>query len=169
MKENHPKLFNFTGFKKEEGGLLYRLDNETNGLVLFAKTKEAFENFINDQNLEKIYIAKVTNPPLTKKGTINFQIAHKSSKRMVALIPNKKINFQGKAKNAETKYEILKNNLIKCFIKKGLRHQIRVHLSAINCPIVGDDLYSKNGNNANELHLSCVGIKSKNLDIDVAN
>ncbi|KKT19946.1 MAG: Ribosomal large subunit pseudouridine synthase [Candidatus Peregrinibacteria bacterium GW2011_GWA2_43_8] len=164
VKKSHPELFTFTGFKKEEGGLLYRLDNETSGLLLFAKNKQAFDDFTLDPNLKKIYIAEISNPnSLRKKDTISYPIAHKSSKKMVAILPGKKINYKGSSIETETEYENLGKNHIKCSIKKGTRHQIRVHLAAIGHPIVGDTLYG--GEPAKELHLRCVGIESGKLSI----
>lgn len=178
VKETHPELFTFTGFKEEEGGLLYRLDNETSGLLLFAKNKEAFDRFINDKNLEKIYLAETVSLPEKNSGIINFPIAHKSLKKMVALKDGKDLNHRGKPLSAETKYETFPSNqhpvtsttFLKCFIKKGVRHQIRVHLAAIDCPIIGDDLYDKfldKEANDKNLHLACIGIKSDFLEVDV--
>ncbi|KKP40585.1 MAG: hypothetical protein UR28_C0001G0095 [Candidatus Peregrinibacteria bacterium GW2011_GWF2_33_10] len=181
VKQNYPELFTFIGFKAEEGGLLYRLDNEACGLLLFAKNKKAFDEFINDVNLEKIYLAEVLNLPkrnsvpslqFSKLNIINFPIVHKSSKKMAVLIPGKKITYQSSPIFTETKYQIFSNSqLLKCFIKKGVRHQIRVHLASIDCPIINDQLYNKMQilNSADHLHLCCIGIKSEKLNIDVLN
>ncbi len=176
IKKNHPELFKFAGYNKEEGGLLYRLDNEASGLLLFAKNKENFDKFTNDKNLEKIYIAEISNLPIRKEGIINYDIVHKSSKKMAALIEGKKIRYKGKPQKAETRYELINRNnknsklsiqnstFLKCYIKKGARHQIRAHLASINCPIIGDEIY--HGQPSETLHLYCVGIKSIFLNID---
>lgn len=176
IKERHPKLFEFEGFKKEEGGLLYRLDNETSGLLLFAKNKEAFDQFVNDKDLYKVYIAKVHKVPEEKEGIINYPIVHKSSKKMLALIPGKKMTYTGKAILTETIYKVLEDGSIECKIKKGARHQIRVHLSAIGSPIIGDTLYGykelgdlsfveEEQAIISKLELRCVGIEGEALSV----
>jgi len=168
IKKSYPELFTFTGFKEAEGGLLYRLDNETSGLLLFAKNKQAFDEFTLDKDLKKIYIAKIRDgKTLPQTGIISSPIAHKSSKKMVAVIDNKRIHHRGSPIETETEYENLGEDLVKCFIKKGTRHQIRVHLASIGHPIVGDTLYG--GESSKKLHLSCIGITSKNLNIAISS
>ncbi len=156
--ESHPELFAFAGYKAEEGGLLYRLDNETQGLVLFAKNREAFERFVNDDSLEKVYEAEVEDfDSLPASGVIAYPLVHKSSKRMAALIPGKKVSGGGKPIFCETRFEKAADR-VKCFIKKGARHQIRAHLASIGHPILGDDIYNPTASGA--LKLRCVGIQS---------
>ena len=165
VKAQFPELFTFTGFKKEEGGLLYRLDNDACGLLLFAKNEEAFHRFNNDETLEKIYIVEIAPSEsekfkeLPQTGLLTFPIVHKSSKKMAALLPDKKIHYHGKPLSAETHYEKLNKRLVRCKIKKGVRHQIRVHMATADAPIVGDTLYG--GKPAETLHLCCVGMLSK--------
>lgn len=188
IKEEHPELFTFAGFKEEEGGLLYRLDNETCGLVLFAKNKEAHDKFIQDKNLKKIYLAEISDtPPETDvnefcirkttynngpfvhgtTGLIDFPIVHKSSKRMAVLTPNKKIDYKGKPINAKTHIKKISEHLIECEIQQGARHQIRVHLASIGCPIIGDELYG--GKHSEKMQLCCIGIKSDWIKIHLNN
>jgi 23S rRNA-/tRNA-specific pseudouridylate synthase len=165
VKENFPQLFKFAGYKENEGGLLYRLDNDTCGLLLFAKTKEAFDKFVNAKNLFKLYIAKISNIPLQKNGIIDFPIVHKSSKKMATLLAGKKVNFNSKANFVKTYYSFKNPCFMQCKIDKGIRHQIRVHLASIGCPIVGDSLYK--GKESESLHLACYGISSDFLNINI--
>lgn len=195
VKTQFPQLFTFTGFKPEESGLLYRLDNDACGLLLFAKNKEAFDRFNNDETLEKIYIIEIeiarestagspgpilTRPlpsccslkldELPQTGLLTFPIVHKSSKKMAVLLPDKKIHYHGKPLPAETHYEKLNNRLVRCKIKKGVRHQIRLHMATAGAPLIGDTLYG--GKPAETLHLCCIGIFSRKtgstpLQIDV--
>lgn len=168
VKKEHPELFTFSGFKAEEGGLLYRLDNETEGLVLFAKTLKAFRNFVEDESLEKIYVAEVSNgESLPLSGVIQTPLVHKSQKRMATLIPGKKISYRGKPIPAQTRYEKISNSLVRCFIKKGARHQIRVHLALIGHPILGDSLYKKRTTGENDLRLACIGVRGKSLSFEL--
>lgn len=163
VKLIYPQLFVFEGYKKEEGGLLYRLDNETSGLLLFAKNKNAFLKFINDNELKKIYYAFVSKLPNKNEGIIDKPIAHKSSKKMIIIGPLKKVNYRGKIHNVITYYKKIDKNILECYINKGIRHQIRIHLASIGCPIIGDSLYG--GKKSDQLMLFCVGIKSKWLNI----
>ena len=165
VRAEHPELFNFSGFNEDEGGLLYRLDNETSGLVLFAKNREAFERFQDDPELEKVYAAQVEHfVSLPKSGVIHFAIAHKSKVSMIAVLPGKKQHFRGNAQAALTRFEKGQDGWIHCFIRKGMRHQIRVHLAAIGHAILGDPLYGSQSDG--ELQLRCVGVKSGWLNIE---
>ncbi|OGJ47804.1 hypothetical protein A2344_05115 [Candidatus Peregrinibacteria bacterium RIFOXYB12_FULL_41_12] len=163
VKKYHPELFTFSGFKEEEGGLLYRLDNETCGLVLFAKNKEAHDKFIQDKNLKKIYLAEISDTA-PETNEINFPIVHKSSKRMAVLTVDKKIDYKGKPINAKTYIKKISETLLECKIQQGARHQIRVHLASAGCPIVGDELYK--GKYSDSMHLCCIGIETDWVEID---
>ena len=164
VRAEHPELFSFAGFREDEGGLLYRLDNETSGLVLFAKNREAFDRFQNDPELEKVYAARVENfDSMPNSGVIDLPIAHKSSQRMVAIVLGKKLHFRGEAQPALTRFEKDHDGWVRCFIRRGLRHQIRVHLAAIGHPILGDSIYNEHA--SGNLQLKCVGVKSNWLNI----
>lgn len=140
------------------------MDNKTCGLVLFAKNKPAHDKFIQDKNLKKIYLAEISDtPPAT--DVIDFPIVHKSSKRMAVLTPDKKIDYKGKPINAKTYIKKVGENLLECEIQQGARHQIRVHLASIGCPIVGDELYG--GKHSDSMQLKCIGIKSDWIGIHI--
>ena len=86
FKENS-YLLNVKGYKKEEGGLLNRLDNETGGIVLFAKNNDAFQYYhkeMKNSNIVKIYTAVVQGRPENQYGIIDYPIAHhyKNIKKM---------------------------------------------------------------------------------------
>lgn len=148
--EIRPELSLVSGYKKGEGGLLNRLDNETGGLVLFSKNDASFcyyhERF-KSETIKKEYIALVDGLPALETGVINTPIAHHYSdtSRMVAV--NGKTKYRSTPQNAVTEYKVLtseKNiSLLHVVITKGVRHQIRVHLASIGCPIAGDKIYNK--------------------------
>lgn len=181
VKENYPYLFSFFGHNDKEGGLLYRLDNETSGLLLFAKNIFSFKKFVSDKNLKKIYIAKsyfdksaenifLKNILNKKEICIDFPIIHKSSKKMFVLKSQEKINFKkNKIFKTYVKLIDIDNNILTlhCMISNGIRHQIRVHLSSIGLPICGDKLYKKEKDSFDNLQLYCVGIRSNWLNIYV--
>lgn len=145
-----PELKAIKGFREGEGGLLNRLDNETGGLVLFAKHHSAFTLFkeqLKKGFVTKIYSAVVEGSPPTRKGLISLPIAHsrKSQRRMV--IAGDKQPWRGRPRSAETKWQVKEEKngfcLLEVEIRQGLRHQIRIHLSSQGLPIVGDKLYNK--------------------------
>lgn len=127
--------------------LVHRIDKYTSGIVILAKDeniKKYFEDAFKNRNINKIYHAIVEGIVKNKKGTINLSIG-KDKKN-----PNKRIilGIKSGGENAITKYEVLKrlkeHTLMKLNPITGRTHQIRVHLSSIGHPIIGDKIYSKN-------------------------
>lgn len=121
-----------------------RLDKDTSGIVLFAKSEYIQDNIII---LLKEYVAITEGKFEDKYGTINKPIARKDKS-----IIERCIDENGE--KAVTHYEVLKtfsidNNLlslVKCRLETGRTHQIRVHLSSIGHPILGDTLYGRKTN-----------------------
>ena len=138
------------GFPNEGTGIVHRLDNDTSGILLVAKTQAAFD-FLRDQfdrhTIIKKYLALVIGTPPTE-GKITTPIAHhpKSAKKMIACQTAQEA-AQLKANTAKTAYKVMErfpnHALLKIFITTGVRHQIRVHLSSIGYPLAGDALYQK--------------------------
>ena len=127
--------------------LVHRIDKYTSGIVILAKDeniKKYFEDAFKNRDINKIYHAIVEGIVKNKKGTINLSIG-KDKKN-----PNKRIPLSVKSggENAITNYEVLKrlkeHTLMKLNPITGRTHQIRVHLSSIGHPIIGDKIYSKN-------------------------
>lgn len=135
-----------------EAGLVHRLDNDTSGVIVAARTEEAYENLrvqFEDGTLKKEYIALVIGT-LPSHGSINFPIAHhprKKKKMMVCVSDAEAKKF--KARAAETKFRVIRKynfegarySLLSVEINTGVRHQIRAHLASIGHPIAGDKLY----------------------------
>lgn len=148
--EEEPRLKEVKGYKEGEGGLLNRLDNETGGLVLFALSNESFSYYsdiMQEGRVAKYYRALVDGLPPAQAGVIDTPIAHhhKSKKKMIAVTEKRK--HRGKARAATTSWQLVGSeggrSLLDLLIKKGGRHQIRVHLSHQGLPIVGDKLYNR--------------------------
>lgn len=161
-------MINVKGYKKGEGGLLNRLDNETGGIVLFAKNDKAFKYYHNEMKnskIEKIYTAVVYGRPIDQQGIIKFPIAHhsKNKKKMIVINDSSKNNYRGKPQKAVTEWRLVESrekiSILEIKIKKGVRHQIRIHLSYIGLPIVGDKLYNKNKSDFKNHLLYANGIK----------
>lgn len=127
--------------KKENGCAfpIHRLDYETTGIVIFAKNRLSLSFLsveIEQHNLEKEYVCLCHNKFMKTRGIINKNIGNDrhSNKQIVVKT----------GKDAYTTYEVIKNDTIskvKVKIKHGRKHQIRVHMSYIGHPIVGDKIY----------------------------
>ena len=118
-----------------------RLDLNTSGLVVFAKCEYIQECLISqmkNKEFKKEYLAICEGHFEKKLGTINLPIARKNDS-----IIERCISENGQP--SITHYEVLKDfnnySLIKCVLETGRTHQIRVHLSAISHPLLGDSLY----------------------------
>jgi len=131
-------------------GIVHRLDKDTSGLMVIAKNQDSFlflkEQFSN-RTIQKTYLALVEGIPQEKEGVIRFQIRPSKMNRMKK-VAVKNIDTSGKrsVRTAETRYKLKESygdkfSLIEVMPKTGRTHQIRVHLSAIGCPVVGDHLY----------------------------
>ena len=120
-----------------------RLDKDTSGLVVFAKCEyiqEELKNQMTTDDFKKEYTTIVEGILDNKKGIINSPISRKEGS-----IIERCIDDQGAP--SITEYEVLNENkdknysLIRCNLKTGRTHQIRVHFSSIGHPLLGDDLY----------------------------
>jgi 23S rRNA pseudouridine1911/1915/1917 synthase len=149
VMQQYPQLSSIKGYNAKEGSLLNRLDNETGGLVLFAKSQAAFDYYqreMQSHGVKKIYSAVVYGTPSPLEGEINFSIVHhpKNQKKMQALTKECQ-RYKGRPQEAHTLYRVVESwrdySLLELSIDKGVRHQLRVHLYALNHPIVFDSLY----------------------------
>ncbi len=131
-------------------GIVHRIDKDTSGLVIVAKNQEAFlfiKNQFLNHTVKKTYLALVEGTPKNEEGTINFQIRSSKTNRFkkVAITKAGTVFKTRLVRNAETFYKVKEAlgdfSLIEAFPKTGRTHQIRVHLAAIGCPIVGDEMY----------------------------
>ena len=126
-------------------GVVHRLDTDTSGVMVFAKTRAAYldlrEQFEQHMTVEKTYLAVVHGALKPSRGTIDAPIGRKvwDAKRMV-------VNGTD-AKRAVTHWEVLEKKgglaLVEFKIETGRMHQIRVHAAHLGHPIVGDALYGK--------------------------
>ena len=146
-----PELAN-VGKKSWEPGMVHRLDRETSGVVLIAKTQAAFENVQSQfrrRQVEKIYRALVWGKT-PEAGTIDFPLAHAPAdkRRMIALTHPRK-TAKLRAWTAMTRYRRLAQghglSLLEIAMETGVTHQIRVHLAALGHPILADSLYGAEG------------------------
>lgn len=132
--------------------IVHRLDKDTSGVVLFAKTEETKRKFQNNWNeiAKREYIAILEGNLKEEKGVIkNYLLEDRTHKVYVS--KNKKGEY------AETHFEVInrtnKNTVVKIFIKTGKKNQIRVAFASLNHPIIGDKKYGSKSNPIKRLGL----------------
>ena len=125
-------------------GLVHRIDKDTSGLLVVAKSQTALtklaEQFFHKQ-IERKYLAIVWGVPNPSKGTINENLSRDKKNRMIMSVPYE--NDIGK--KAITHYEIIEDlgyvSLVECQLETGRTHQIRAHMKHIGNPIFNDLRY----------------------------
>lgn len=126
-------------------GIVHRLDRDTSGVMVIARNMEAFnalkENFKN-RNVEKYYLAIAKGILKEKEGVIERAIAKSSSYRKQIIARS---NTKTVIRPAETHFKVLEEledySLVQLVPKTGRTHQIRIHLTSIGHPVVGDRVY----------------------------
>lgn len=156
-----PKLSDIEG---PRAGIVHRLDRATSGVMICAKNEKShkwLQKQFAERKTEKSYTAIVTGKPEPSEAVIDIAITRdpKSPKKFIA---------SSIGKSAQTYYKVLKSNakrsLLKLQPKTGRTHQLRVHMSYINHPIIGDDLYGKEHSSRMLLHASELKITLPNFE-----
>lgn len=146
----------YLGIRNQESGIggragiVHRLDKETSGLLIVAKTPEAFENLqrqFKERRVKKTYLALVHGEVKPEEGEIQVPIGRLPwNRKRFGVLPG--------GREAVTKYKVLSIkhyelgkkresfSLLELYPETGRTHQIRVHLKYFNHPIFGDSLYA---------------------------
>jgi 23S rRNA pseudouridine1911/1915/1917 synthase len=129
------------GFHEQRPGIVHRLDKDTSGILVVAKTHQALENLaaqFKAKTVHRLYHALVYGKPAVSSGRIESFLARHPVHR-------KKFHSAAQGKRAVTHFRVLASarglSLLECRLETGRTHQIRVHLSEKECPIVGDPIY----------------------------
>jgi 23S rRNA pseudouridine1911/1915/1917 synthase len=128
-------------------GLVHRIDKDTSGLLVIAKTDQAMTHLAKqffDHSIERTYAAIVWGEPKQDEGTIEGHIGRSlKDRKVMAIYPD---GSQGK--EAVTHYKVLRKiryvSLVQCNLETGRTHQIRVHLKSIGNTLFNDETYGGN-------------------------
>ncbi|MBS1491379.1 MAG: RluA family pseudouridine synthase [Bacteroidetes bacterium] len=125
-------------------GLVHRIDKDTSGLLVIAKTEQAINSLAKqffEHSIERTYYALVWGVPVPAEGRIDVNLGRSlKDRRMTAAFP--KDDF---GRTAITNYKTLKDfryvSLVECQLETGRTHQIRAHMKYIGHPIFNDEMY----------------------------
>lgn len=143
-------------------GIVHRIDKDTSGLLIVAKSDEAHVNLskmFQDHSFTRKYEAVLYGAPRQDNGTVTWAIGRskKDRKKMAFFEPN-----TPNTKNAITHFRVLerfpKHSHVELTLETGRTHQIRVHMLSLSCPVLGDPLYAA-GRNGMGLSGQCLHAK----------
>ena len=130
-------------------GIVHRIDKDTSGLLVVAKTDRAHEGLARqfaDHSIERRYLAIVSGVPAAASGTVDAPLARSSTDRKkIAIVSGR--NEGGRGKRAVTHWTRLtplaEAALVECRLETGRTHQVRVHMASIAHPLLGDPVYGR--------------------------
>ena len=126
----------------ERPGIVHRLDRDTSGLLVVARSEEAYrrlQRLVRRHELERTYLALVRGSPRSLRGTIEAAIGRDRSE------PTRQSLDTDTPRAAVTHFEVERvlgdHALLRVTLETGRTHQIRVHLAAVDLPVLGDRVY----------------------------
>ena len=141
-------------------GIVHRIDKDTSGLLVVAKNDDthlSLSGQLKDHDVSRIYFAIVCGNPKNDHGTIDAPIGRSPvDRKKMAVIRDPLKN----SKNAITHYTVLERfkgfAFVKCELETGRTHQIRVHMSSIGHPLLGDEVYGGAGSKFCQVNKSLI-------------
>ncbi len=151
-------------------GIVHRIDKDTSGLLVVAKSDVAHEGLARqfaDHSIERAYLAVCNGRPNPPSGTIATRIGRSDANRKkMAVLPKD----SSRGKHAVTHYKTLQEldgcSLVECRLETGRTHQVRVHLSSIGHALLGDSLYGRPNSRVREV-LQRLGFRRQALHAQV--
>jgi 23S rRNA pseudouridine1911/1915/1917 synthase len=129
--------------EEQRPGIVHRLDRDTSGLMVVAKTSAAHRDLqrqFKERSVEKLYLALLDGRPPTPTGRIEAAIGRDvHNRKRMAVVPAS----QGRAAVTEyrTRIEYAEHTLVEARLLTGRTHQLRLHFAYLRCPIAGDTIY----------------------------
>ena len=128
-------------------GIVHRIDKDTSGLLVVAKTDVAHEGLARQfaaHSIERRYLAIVAGVPADAEGKVDAPLARSSTNRKKIAVVE-----EGRGKHAVTHWTRVQplrdSALVECRLETGRTHQVRVHLASIGHPLLGDPVYGRAG------------------------
>ncbi len=139
-------------------GIVHRIDKETSGLLVVAKNDKAHQGLgaaFSAHDIERVYLAIAVGAPRPGVGVIDAALARAKNDRKKMAVVNEQTHFN--PRRAVTHYKVVETfgrgraklkgdalaSLLECRLETGRTHQIRVHLSSIGHPLIGDPVYGR--------------------------
>ena len=128
-------------------GIVHRIDKDTSGLLVVAKTDVAHEGLAKQfaaHSIDRRYLAMISGVPKATQGTVEARLARSSvNRKKIAVVEG------GRGKHAITHWrrlDVLREAaLVECKLETGRTHQVRVHMASIGHPLIGDPVYGRSG------------------------
>jgi 23S rRNA pseudouridine1911/1915/1917 synthase len=138
-------------------GIVHRIDKDTSGLLVVAKTDVAHEGLAKQfaaHSVDRRYLALVSGVPKTSGGSVDAALARSpTNRKKIAIVDPKDLARRGK--RAVTHWKRLRilhdAALVECRLETGRTHQVRVHMASIGHPLLGDPVYGRSGKSHGKL------------------
>lgn len=126
-------------------GIVHRIDKDTSGLLVVAKTDRAHEGLarqFKDHSINRLYAAIVYGVPTPGSGTVDTWIGRSDADRKKMAV-----HREGRGKHAVTHYRTMERlkgaAMVECRLETGRTHQVRVHMAHLGHPLIGDPVYGR--------------------------
>ncbi|KFD26466.1 RluA family pseudouridine synthase [Sphingobium yanoikuyae] len=126
-------------------GIVHRIDKDTSGLLVVAKSDKAHEGLarqFKDHSIDRLYAAIVYGIPTPGSGTVDAWIGRSNADRKKMAV-----HREGRGKHAVTHYRVMERlrgaAMVECRLETGRTHQVRVHMAHLGHPLIGDPVYGR--------------------------